>query len=660
MSSGSPINPSVVSFVKYIRPDLDLEEIEHFVNERQGQGDVYEEALNIGKWQTVERPRKRETDVNDMQNQKRGKNGRRNAGNQNQSRGTSRNRQSRRRGPRWKSKSNRRDGGASRASYRNSRRNRARRSDRGSKGSRPLALSLPQSDPINSPASAPTSSPVVKAYGSGKSFADCLRRAPPNDTLHPSTQEALSINIREPPSEVSGEVYETPRSSPTRGGTEEPTSQPTATAASTSQTAPTAMSSFSKASEEEWEEAEHGRLPPNPLLYDPVSDFRTFAEPITPGSSCEDYEIQEKCSSVHTPTIVHETPQFPYTVQSPHKDHRIMDPAQVLREFGASQILAKPQRTERPPGIYTESTRKVQGSKNRRLKESSMQTSPTEFKIGLPQNFVATPQQLEDLRKSFMSAASAREPSGRTARNVIPNRVGYNQSNNKRLDGFNNRRLHNSTATTNQQFVYHSRHRAQRHVTAKHTQESIRPVAHLEGNCYGESIPIQHSLSSRVHTQLEENNSKFLLNPQQYTSISTSYPLSMNNTTVPEINNCNLDPNALPWPGITGWASHCAQPAYHYSQSFDRESMGYAVEPGLYGKHNLAHAGSMLPSVAYLRKLWGVPPSESQLPYAPSPNSNNVSAFWSNPGPHSQIKEQLLSQDGYPFYNSVTCDFTEF
>jgi len=49
MSSGTPSNPSVVSFVKYIRPDLDLEEIEDFVNERQGQGDVCEEALNIGK-----------------------------------------------------------------------------------------------------------------------------------------------------------------------------------------------------------------------------------------------------------------------------------------------------------------------------------------------------------------------------------------------------------------------------------------------------------------------------------------------------------------------------------------------------------------------------------------------------------------------------------
>jgi len=281
-----------------------------------------------------------------------------------------------------------------------------------------------------------------------------------------------------------------------------------------------------------------------------------------------------------------------------------------------------------------------------------MQTSPADFKIGLPQNFVATPQQLEDLRKSFMSAASAREPSERTARNDIPNRVGYNQSHKKHLDGFNNGRLHNLTTSTNQQFVYHSRQRAQRHVTAKHTQESIRPVGHLEVNYYGESLPLQNSLRSRVHAHLEENNKKFLLNPQQYTSISTGYPLSMNNTTVPEINHCSLDPNAVPWPGITGWASHCAQPSYHYSQSFDRESMGYAVEPS-YGKHSLAHASSMVPSVAYLRKLWGVAPGENQLPYAPSPNSNNMSAFWTNPGPHSQIKEQVLSQDGYPFYNSV-------
>jgi len=653
MSSGTPSNPSVVSFVKYIRPDLDLEEIEHFVNERQGQGDVYEEALNIGKWQTVERPKKRETDVNDMQNQKRGKNGRRNAGNQNQTGGTSRNRQSRRRGLKWKSKPNRRDGGASRGSFRNSHRNRERRSDRRMKGSRPLALSLPPNDKINSPASAPTSSPVVKGWGGVKTFADCLRPTPPNDNLQPSTQEALSINIREPPSEVSGEAYGTPRSSPTRGGTEEPTPQPTATAASTSQTAPTAMSSFSKASEEEWDEAEHGGLPPNPLLYDPVSDFRTFAEPTTPGSSCEDYEIPEKCSPVHTPTIVHETPQFPYTVQSPHKDHRIMDPAQVLREFGASQILAKPQRTERPPGISTDSTRKEQGSKNHRLKEPSMQTSPADFKIGLPQNFVATPQQLEDLRNSFMSAASVRESSERTARNVMPNRVDYNQGHNKHLDGFNNGRLRNLTTTTNQQFLYHSRLRAQRHVTAKHTQESIRPVVHLEGNCYGESFPLQNSLSSRVLTHLEENNKKFLLNPHQYTSVSTSYPMSMNSTTIPEINNYNLDPNAVSWPGIEGWASHCAQPSYHLSQSFDRESMGYGVEPSLYGKHNLAHAGSMIPSDAYLRKLWGVTPGETQLPYAPSPNSNNMSAFWTNPSPHSQIKEQVLSQSGYPFYNSV-------
>jgi len=656
MSSGSPSNPSVVSFVKYIRPDLDLEEIEHFVNERQGQGDVYEEALNIGKWQTVERPKKRETDVNDMQNQKRGKNGHRNAGNQNQPGNTSRSRQSKRRGLRWKSKPNRRDSGASRASFRNSHRNRERRSDRRSKGSRPLALSLPPSDTINSPASAPTSSPVPKVWGGVKTFADCLRSTPSEDNLQPSTQEALSINIRGPPSEVSGEAYATPRSSPTRGGTEEPTPQPTATAASTSQTAPTAMSSFSKASEEEWEEAEHGGLPPNPLLYDPVSDFRTFAEPATPVSSSEDYEIpekdSEKCSSVHTPSIVHEAPQFPYTVQSPHKDHRILDPARVLREFGASQILAKPQRTERPSGISTESTKKKQGSKNQRLKEPSMQTSPAEFKIGLPQNFVATPQQLEDLRNSFMSAATVREPSEMTARSAIPNREGYNQSHNKHLDGYSNEGLNNLTTPRNQQFLYHSRHRAQRHVSTKRRQESIRPMVHLEGNYYGESLPLQNSLSSRVHTHFEENNKKFLLNPQQYTSISTSYPLSMNNnTTVPEINNCKLDPNAVPWPGIASWASHCAQPSYHLSQSFERESMGYAVEPGFYGKQNLTHTGSIIPSVAYIRKLWGVTPGETQLPYAPSPSSNNMSAFWTNPSPHSQIKEQLQNQDGYPFYN---------
>lgn len=659
MSSGTPSNPSVVSFVKYIRPDLDLEEIEHFVNERQGQGDVYEEALNIGKWQTVERQKKKETDA--IQNQKREKIGRRHAGNQNRSGGTSRGRAPRRRGLRQRPRPNRRGGGPSRASYRNSNRIRARRSDRESKATRSLALPLQpkQVNRINSPASAPTSSPVVKAWGGVKTFADCLRPKPSNLNPQTSMRDELSINMGEPPSEVSGEASATPRSSPTGFATEEPTPQPTATAASTSQTAPRAMSSFSKASEDEEDEAEHDDLPLNPLLYDAVSDFRKYSGPSTPESTCEDYEILDKnwdkSSSVHTPRRVHETPQFPYTVQSPHKDHRILDPAQVLREFGASQILDQPQRTELPPGISTKAIRKEQSSQSQRLKEPAKQT-PAEFKIGLPQNFVATPQQLEDLRNSFLSTADAREwPIERTARNAASNRAGYAQSHNKQLDGFNGR-TQNLSDSTNQQLLYNSRQRVQRHVTTKHTQESIAPVVHVDGNCFGESLPLQNA---RVHTHLEENNKQLLLNPQQYTSISTGYPLSMNNTTVPDLASCNLDPNALPWPCNAGWPSHCAQPSYHFSQSFNRESMGYAVEHGFYGEHNLNPAGSIIPPVAYLRKLWGMRAGETQLPYAPSPNSNSMNAFWSNQGPHSQIKEQGQSQDGYSFYNMVGKGFQD-
>jgi len=629
MSSGTPSNPSVVSFVKYIRPDLDLEEIEHFVSELQGQGDVYEEALNIGKWQTVERQRKRETDVNDMQNQKSGKDERRNAGNQNRSRGTSRNRQLRRRGLRQNSRSIRRGGGTSRAPQRNSHR-RMRRSDRKSKGPRPLAPPIQPIEviKINSAVSAPTSSPAVTTSRSVKTFADCLRSTPSIIHQQPSTQETQSIG--------------TPRSSPTRGGTEDPTSQPTVTAASTSLSAPP--------NEQDGEEFGH-ELPPNPLFYDAVSDFRSYSEPTTPESSCGEYETaennSERYSSVRTGSKVHEAPQFPYTVQSPHEDHRILDPAQVLREFGASQLLAQPKRNGLPPGISTESNGKIQGRRNQTFKERAKQT---DFKIGLPQNFVATPQQLEDLRNSFLSAANERESSGRTARYIDHNRTCYNQSNHKHLDGLNNRRFQKVTTPTNQHLLYHSRQRFQSHVVGKHTQELIQPLV----SRYGDSLPFQNSLSALALTHFEKNNKKHLQHSQQYRSISTGYPLSMNSTTVPDLNSCNLDPNAMPWPGTSGWASHCAQPSYHLSQSLNRESNGCAMEPGSYSESNFVTADSMFSPVAYLRKLWGVRPGQTQFSYAPSPNSNNLSAFWStNQRSHSQIKEHAQSQDGYPFYSAV-------
>jgi len=659
MSLGTKSNPSVVSFVKYIRPDLDLEEIEFFVNDRQGQGDVYEEALNIGKWQTVERQSRRETDVNDMQNQK-GKGEHTNMGNHNRFGATSRNRRHRRTGSRKKIRTYRKDGSISRASYRNNQHTRVSLSDGKSKGSGQLELRL---QPINvsrtnSAASAPTSSLVVKTWGGSKTFADCLRSTPSNVNPQPSIQEALSLNmnIDESPLEPFGEATATPRSSPTGEGTEEPTPELTATTVSTSRTAPPAISSISQASEPNMEERENDSLPPNPLLYDAVSEFSSYSEHTTPKSSSVEYEIAdhnlERYSSVHTKNIAHEMPQFPYTVQSPHKDHRILDPAQILREFGASHLLDHPERTEFPSRISVVPSGKKHGSKNKRLKQPVKQT-PAEFKIGLPQNFKPTPQQLEDLRNSFLSVASESKSSGRAVRNIVQNRAGNNQVHNQHLDVFENRRLDDVTTPTNQQLFYHSWQQKQSYVIGRHTQETtIRPIVHLQGSHHGDSLRLQNSLSALAHIHLEEKNKKPLQHTQQYTSISTPYRMSMNNTPVPDLNSRNLS-NTASWQGTADWAYRCGQQPYQLSQSLNHGSMGCALESESYGEHNLSPTDSIIPPLAYPRRLWGARPGEAQLSYVPRSKSNNRSTFWGKKAPPCQIKEYALSQDGYSFYNSV-------
>jgi len=413
------------------------------------------------------------------------------------------------------------------------------------------------------------------------------------------------------------------------------------------------MSSFSKQSEEEEEETGLlGHYSLDPLLYDPVSDLRKYSEPRTPESTCENYDIPinkiaTRCTPVHKPI---EMPKFPYTVQSPHKDHRIMDPEKVLREFGASQILSHPSSAELPPGILAKPMRKEENVKNQWLEESVRKT-PVRFKIELPQNFVPTKKEMDELRKSFLSSASTRESKDQVdLSTVVPKCVVDMDNITKPIEGFNPGRSRNMTTWSNQQLLYHNQHRVQRHNITNRFQESIRSVAHTKANRYGESFTLLgNSVSAQGYSHHEENRNH-MHNPHY------SYPLHMENTTAtPDMTSCSVDINAVPWHCTAGWTPQCTQPTYQLSQSYNGESMSYALEPGFYGEHSLASTGSY-PSVAYLQKLWGVHSGDTQMPYAPNPSSSYMAAFWRNPGSHRQMKEQTHRQD-YPYYNTASKGF---